>query len=149
MGRCSMNTPSLSSMLPREMMELRSRPLFAFQLDVEKASVIGATPGCDRRVGVIAGGRFEGERLRGRPVPGGREGPPGGTGGACAPEARVAVFRDCVRKIWLAQSDRRDRPRPSIIERAGLPGVRDSLRVVPQEGFEPPTPALRMRCSTN
>jgi hypothetical protein len=55
-----MNTPSLSSMLPREMAELRSRPLFVFLLDVEKASIVGATPGCDRRVGVIAGG------LRGR-----------------------------------------------------------------------------------
>ena len=68
-----MSTPSLEEILPKEMKELRTRPLFIFLLHVEKATVIGKTPSIDRRVGVITGGRFEGERLRGRLLPGGSD----------------------------------------------------------------------------
>ena len=68
-----MSTPSLEEILPKEMKELRTRPLFIFLLHVEKATVIGKTPSIDRRVGVITGGRFEGERLRGRLFPGGSD----------------------------------------------------------------------------
>ena len=68
-----MTTPSLASILPREMMELRTKPLFAFELAVAKPSVIGVTPGHDRRVGEITGGKFEGERLRGKILSGGSD----------------------------------------------------------------------------
>ena len=52
------------------MMQLHTRPLFAFQVDVAKPSIVGMTPGHDRRVGVITDGSFEGERLRGKILPG-------------------------------------------------------------------------------
>jgi len=68
-----MSTRALSEMLPNEMKALRSRPLFALLLDVQPATVIGKTPGVDRRVGVITGGRFEGERLSGKVLPGGSD----------------------------------------------------------------------------
>jgi hypothetical protein len=68
-----MTTRPLSEILPPEMKELRSRPLFALLLDVQPATVIGKTPGVDRRVGVITGGRFEGERLRGKVLSGGSD----------------------------------------------------------------------------
>lgn len=68
-----MNTTSLAAMLPREMTELKARPLFAFELQVQAASMIGQTPAGDRRVGVILGGRFEGERLRGKILSGGSD----------------------------------------------------------------------------
>ncbi len=68
-----MTTPPLSAILPKEMTELRSRPLFALLLDVQPATVIGKTPGVDRRVGVITGGRFEGERLKGKVLSGGSD----------------------------------------------------------------------------
>ena len=55
------------------MTELRFRPLFLFELAVKPASVIGKTPGVDRRVGEITGGRFEGERLRGKILSGGSD----------------------------------------------------------------------------
>jgi hypothetical protein len=61
-----MNTDPLATLLPREMTEMRSRPLFVFHIEVKPPSVIGATPGHDRRIGEIIGGRFEGERLRGK-----------------------------------------------------------------------------------
>jgi len=34
---------------------------------------VGKTPGVDRRIGVVTGGRFEGERLRGTLLPGGSD----------------------------------------------------------------------------
>ena len=67
-----MTTP-LASILPREMTEFRSRPLFVFVIDVAKPSIIGKTPGVERRVGEITGGRFEGERLNGRILSGGSD----------------------------------------------------------------------------
>jgi uncharacterized protein DUF3237 len=63
----------LSEILPKEMNELRSRPLFSLLLQVDKPFMVGKTPSLDRRVGVIPGGRFEGERLRGKLLPGGSD----------------------------------------------------------------------------
>lgn len=48
------------------MTEFRVQPLFIFTIDVTKPFMVGRTPGVDRRVGEILGGRFEGERLKGR-----------------------------------------------------------------------------------
>ena len=61
------------AMATKEMTELRVRSLFILLLDVQPAINVGNTPGVDRRVGVITGGRFEGERLRGTVLPGGSD----------------------------------------------------------------------------
>jgi hypothetical protein len=68
-----MNTDSLAALLPREMTALRCDPLFIFQIQVKPPYVVGATPGYDRRIGEITGGRFEGEKLRGRILSGGSD----------------------------------------------------------------------------
>jgi hypothetical protein len=68
-----MNTNSLSEITPPELTRLSFRPLFVFQIEVKPPSIVGATPGHDRRIGEIAGGRFEGERLRGRILSGGSD----------------------------------------------------------------------------
>jgi Protein of unknown function (DUF3237) len=68
-----MNTDSLAALLPREMTALRCNPLFIFQIQVKPPYVVGATPGYDRRIGEITGGRFEGEKLRGRILSGGSD----------------------------------------------------------------------------
>ena len=68
-----MSTNSLAAILPREMTSLHYEPLFIFQIEVKPPSLIGATPGHDRRVGEITGGRFEGEQLRGRVLSGGSD----------------------------------------------------------------------------
>ena len=68
-----MSTNSLAAMLPPVMTTLRLQPLFIFHIEVKPPSIIGATPGHDRRIGEIAGGRFEGERLRGRILSGGSD----------------------------------------------------------------------------
>jgi len=58
-------TRPLSEILPKEMTELRTRPLFTLLLDVAPPINVGKSPGIDRRIGVITGGRFDGGRLRG------------------------------------------------------------------------------------
>ena len=68
-----MSTDSLSAILPPEMKTLQVEPLFIFQIDVKPPSIIGQTPGYDRRIGEIAGGTFEGEKLRGRILTGGSD----------------------------------------------------------------------------
>jgi hypothetical protein len=60
-----MSSNSLAELLPQEMTLLHYKPLFIFQIEVRPPYVVGATPGYDRRIGEITGGRFEGERLRG------------------------------------------------------------------------------------
>ena len=59
--------------LPDALNSVRTRPLFAMKLDVQKVQIVGATPGPFRRVGVVAGGRFEGERLSGTIIEGGSD----------------------------------------------------------------------------
>jgi hypothetical protein len=63
----------LSDITPRELTTLHYEPLLVFQIAVSPPSVIGATPGYDRRIGEITGGRFEGERLRGKILSGGSD----------------------------------------------------------------------------
>jgi hypothetical protein len=43
------------------------------RLDVRKSQIIGATPGSYRRIGVVPGGEFEGERLSGEILDGGSD----------------------------------------------------------------------------
>lgn len=68
-----MTTESLATLVPKEISTLSCRPLFAFQIDVRKPDVVGATPGYDRRIGEITGGRFEGPKLRGKMLTGGSD----------------------------------------------------------------------------
>jgi hypothetical protein len=64
---------SLTEKLSPSLLTLRTRPLFTVQLNVEAPTVVGKTPDGDRRIGVIAGGRFEGERLSGQVLHGGSD----------------------------------------------------------------------------
>ncbi|HET6182837.1 MAG TPA: DUF3237 domain-containing protein [Acetobacteraceae bacterium] len=55
------------------MAEIRTRHLFTMRLQVGGMQAIGATPLGDRRIGLVSGGTFEGERLRGIVLPGGAD----------------------------------------------------------------------------
>ncbi|KQM99396.1 DUF3237 domain-containing protein [Sphingomonas sp. Leaf25] len=59
--------------LPAPLRSIATQPLFAMRFDVRGPENVGATPGADRRIGVITGGRFEGERLRGEVLDGGSD----------------------------------------------------------------------------
>jgi hypothetical protein len=64
---------SLRDNLPEALRSVRTRPLFVMRLDVRKLLIVGATPGSFRRIGVVPGGSFEGERLSGEVLDGGSD----------------------------------------------------------------------------
>ncbi len=51
------------------MAEIRTAHLMTLTLSVGGMQAIGATPGGNRRVGLVSGGTFQGERLRGTVLP--------------------------------------------------------------------------------
>jgi hypothetical protein len=55
------------------MPEIRTRHLFDMRLQVSGMQPLGMTPNGNRRVGLVAGGTFAGERLRGTVLPGGAD----------------------------------------------------------------------------
>jgi hypothetical protein len=64
---------SLADGLPEVLKSVRARPLFVMRLDVRPLIVVGPTPGGYRRIGIVPGGRFEGERLSGDVLDGGSD----------------------------------------------------------------------------
>lgn len=65
--------PHLQDRLSDVLLNVRTRPLFTMQLNVRKILVVGETPTTTRRVGVVFGGRFEGDRLSGEVLDGGSD----------------------------------------------------------------------------
>jgi len=63
----------LNDDLPEVLRSVRTRPLFVMRLDVRKLVIVGATPGAFRRIGIVPGGSFEGERLSGEVLDGGSD----------------------------------------------------------------------------
>ena len=59
--------------LPPVLKTVRTRPLFVMHLKVRPLVMVGATPGVDRRIGLVQGGSFEGERLSGQVIDGGSD----------------------------------------------------------------------------
>jgi hypothetical protein len=59
--------------LPEAFKSVRTRPLFVMRLEVKPLQIIGATPATFRRIGVVPGGVFEGERLAGTVLDGGSD----------------------------------------------------------------------------
>ncbi len=55
------------------MAEIRTTHLMTLTLTVSGIQPVGATPNGDRRVGLVAGGKFEGPKLRGTVLPGGAD----------------------------------------------------------------------------
>jgi hypothetical protein len=55
------------------MAEIRTTHLFKMTLEVAGMQPIGATPAGNRRIGLVAGGTFEGARLRGKVLQGGAD----------------------------------------------------------------------------
>jgi Protein of unknown function (DUF3237) len=66
--------PNLLSEASPEMLDgVRTRPLFRLHEQVPPLYVVGHTPNAFRRIGVITGGSFAGERLSGEVVSGGND----------------------------------------------------------------------------
>jgi hypothetical protein len=56
--------------LPESLKSVRTRPLFVLREQVPSLLVVGQTPNGFRRIGLVTGGSFEGERLSGVVVSG-------------------------------------------------------------------------------
>lgn len=63
-------SPSFSENLPEILKTVRTKPLFLLRETVPPLYIVGATPNAFRRIGVVVGGSFEGERLSGEVVSG-------------------------------------------------------------------------------
>jgi hypothetical protein len=61
---------SLSASVPDALKTVRTKPLFVLREQVPPLLVVGQTPNGFRRIGVIQGGSFEGDRLSGEVVSG-------------------------------------------------------------------------------
>ena len=59
--------------LPPVLKTVRTRPLFVMHLKVRPLVMVGATPGVNRRIGLVSGGSFNGERLSGEVIDGGSD----------------------------------------------------------------------------
>jgi hypothetical protein len=59
--------------LPQALQGVRTRPLFVMRLDVGPIIAVGTTPGTIRRIGIVHGGEFEGDRLSGVVLDGGSD----------------------------------------------------------------------------
>lgn len=66
-------TENLTANVPDILRSIKTRHLLTMRLDVRPAIVIGVTPAGFKRVSVISGGLFEGERLTGIVLDGGSD----------------------------------------------------------------------------
>src|SRR5882724_3481179 len=89
-ARAIMST-TLNDNLPEVLSSLRTRSLFVMRLDVRKLQNVGATPSGYRRIGVVPGGSFEGERLSGEVLDGGSDWQTVRTDGATTLNVRLVL----------------------------------------------------------
>jgi hypothetical protein len=73
------------------MAEIRTTHLMTLTLSVAGMQPIGATPSGDRRVGLVAGGTFEGPKLKGTVLPGGSDWIIGRPDGSTTLDVRIVL----------------------------------------------------------
>jgi hypothetical protein len=64
---------NLNDSLPEALRTVRTAPLFVMRLTVRDIQSVGETPAAFRRIGVVPGGVFAGERLSGEVLDGGSD----------------------------------------------------------------------------
>jgi len=104
----------LADLLPPEMTALKWRPLMTFFVEVKKPALLGKTPAADRRIAEIAGGTFEGERLRGKFLPGGSDWQSLRDDGAVTIDVRVLLETDDGALIGMRYTGLRHGPKEII-----------------------------------
>jgi len=76
------------------MAEIRTAHLLTLRLAVSGTQPVGATPNGNRRIGLVAGGTFEGPRLRGTVLPGGADWIIGRPDGSTMLDVRIVLQTD-------------------------------------------------------
>src|SRR5580700_4279077 len=107
---------NLDDDLPEALKTLRTQPLFVMRLNVKKLQIVGATPGGYRRIGVVPGGSFEGERLSGEVLDGGSDWQTVRTDGATTLNVRLILKTKDEALIGMAYRGIRYGP-PDVIAR--------------------------------
>src|SRR3978361_2510905 len=92
------------------MAEIRTSHLFTMKLAVSGLQPIGETPSGTRRVGLVAGGTFEGARLRGTVLPGGADWIIGRPDGVTTLDVRIVLQTDDGAAIGLTYKGLRHGP---------------------------------------
>lgn len=100
-----MTTPRFDD-LPPTLATIRTRPLFVMRLDVKPILAMGDR----RRVGVVPGGSFEGERLRGHVLDGGSDWQSIQADGATGLDVRLMLRTDDDALIGMSYQGRRHGP---------------------------------------
>jgi hypothetical protein len=92
------------------MSEIRTRPIMTLKLAVSGMQDVGNTPSGNRRVGLVAGGTFEGERLRGTVLPGGADWILVRADGVTTLDVRIVLQTDDGAAIGMTYRGRRHGP---------------------------------------
>ncbi len=77
--------------LPEALRTIRMRPLLVIRPDVRETLILGSTPTAFRRIGMVKGGTFEGERLSGDVLDGGNDWQTVRDDGATTLDVRLAL----------------------------------------------------------
>lgn len=127
------------------MVEIALKPLFRLQCDTANGSIhVGPIPiGYERRVVFVTGGRFEGERLSGRVVPGGGDFLTMRPDGGMHLDVRLVLETEAGETVYMTYVGRRHGS-PEVMERykrnAAVPFGDDYFRTIIQ--FETAAPRL-------
>jgi hypothetical protein len=92
------------------MAEIRTAHLLTLKLAVNGSQPIGETPAGNRRIGLVAGGTFEGPKLRGIVLPGGADWIVGRSDGVTTLDVRIVLETDDKATIGLTYRGLRHGP---------------------------------------
>jgi hypothetical protein len=92
------------------MQEIRTEHLLTLKLVVNSLQPIGETPAGNRRIGLVAGGTFEGARLKGTVLPGGADWIIGRPDGVTTLDVRIVLQTDDGAAIGLTYRGLRHGP---------------------------------------
>jgi hypothetical protein len=98
------------------MAEIRTVPLMTLTLAVAGMQPVGATPNGSRRVGLVAGGKFEGPKLKGTVLPGGTDWILGRPDGSTTLDVRIILETDDGAAIAMTYRGMRHGP-AAVMER--------------------------------
>ena len=101
------------------MIPIALKPLFTIKVEVDApAQLVGAVPhGYTRRVMCVSGGHFEGERLRGRVLPGGADVVLERPDGGLHLDVRLVLETHAGELIYMTYTGRRNGPTPEIMKK--------------------------------
>jgi len=128
------------------MTPIELKPLFTIKAEVDApAQMVGALPhGYTRRVMCVSGGYFEGERLKGKVLPGGADVVLERPDGGLHLDVRLVLQTDQDELVYMTYNGRRNGPTPEImrriVNREPVAKGADYFRVVVQ--FETAAPRL-------